>query len=294
MNTSAPNRSNGLEITLIYDPESPAAIIELLCVAVWPNNQKRRGELLATLCGVLFGSLQDPPPGFPNLSDAHKLRMRTEWEQKIFQPTGGFKTIANAPSWEQLWREMGKAYTPALIAGEILFRLAAMVEHHSDIRPSLNRVMAIIEANFLEKRNDKSIVADWVYGPASNRPIFNERALKAIWKRWKCVAPLWAGFYYEDRVLKLTLWPDADHILLHDDKTSLRMQYILQTASWFREFAVKFRADRARVDEVLIPEAEALMLRPVAAPLKPRLLALGGHLLVAAEKYTVKALRQDG
>ena len=264
--------------------------IHIEAALAWPHDEQRRRQWTAAWSGWLLHSLGQPTP------DPQIARQEQEWAERraddygldaaallalayeateahvrgaLFEPAGGMGTVIEGPATRALLTEMLRHYRSGLLAGELLLTVAAMAEHHRELRPSLNRAIAVMEA-----RSDKE-------------PGRNERVLKDTWSRWRCVAPFWAARCAMSAprgcFVAVPSWSTAE-------EQARGFRTLFGLTEGLRQFAAGYKP--ARSQGPLIPEGETLEFRAGVPAVMPLLPPLPPVLYEAARAYTVRAIRQ--
>ena len=193
--------------------------------------------------------------------------MRGRLEDELLKPVGGMQTLADAPGSKVLREAVQNAMDgPVRNVGYLLLLIARMDKLHLDLKPSLNRAVAVAEATCA--------------GPGW--PGAKDRTLHNHWAALKTVAPLAAALWcWADRRPATV---SRDDWFLSAFTTEHGVKTVLQLAKWFRRYAITFSVSGAKsslldpavtVDyDVNVPE-----LAPTLFPLSPSevKVALGYH-----------------
>ena len=174
-----------------------------------------------------------------------------EYLAQMADPEAAQQSLKNVPGWEdvaadapgadRLHAEFEKAAREGtFIAGRLLLMVASLVEHHREVDASLARAIAIL----VEAKRRKPFL-----------PIPDPRHIKEVWKRWRCVVPLWAATiaaseHLADSTPGFSTAEGATEVLL---MPAGRMA-VLGMAAWFRDFAIRFKPLNS--GKRLLPERE--------------------------------------
>jgi hypothetical protein len=282
--------------TLHIDEADPFAWIRFLAGLVWGNDPRRMNRALATYTSELMGILREvarqpappvtleglgrrlaiPPaelarmPGSAAFYTSFFAQPDTTYrllDETVFDPIGHFRTVAEAPSSEQLLIDFTKAVQGGAFYAGIMLALVTMLKlRHPEIPASLNRAIAILES--LKARGLMSLPSD--------------RTLLTAWKNWRHMAPLWAALTGSVQAAQ------SDGLCgfsagLETLQDPARLGRVLGHAKWFRSFATTFVPDHATAP--LIPEAEALQIITGAPEMEPPLSGLARIDLEVAQSY---------
>jgi hypothetical protein len=277
-----------------FDIRKPEAAIAMFAVATWPADPKRQRSWLAVHEAAVIEMLKKPPDHLraadlaryqlealqtgrdpEELAEEGRATLSARAYQRL-EAVGGYTTVIDSPAMEALVEEVVQAAGagPGL-AGKILLTLACMQEHHADLRPSLNRAWAVVEAS-MQRRKDGKVAGA------------NERALKDAWRDHKATAPLWAALQFHLLVVSAVPGPAVAPGAAFLDPQHRYL--VLAAAAWFREFAMSFKANRAL--KPLISPTEMLDLRVEVDAAKPHLLRLPPGSLEVARNYHAKNTKQ--
>jgi hypothetical protein len=188
----------------------------------------------------------------------------------LFDPAGGLRTLLRAPGTEELFKELDAHHRLGMLAGEALLIVAAMEQHHSDLPPSLNRALAVMDEH------------------PGKQPRRKERTLKATWEQWRAVAPFRAARLALVGPFEAISSPPYPHPVSNERTESLHVS--LGLAEGFRRFATTYAPKRARGP--LIPAEDALEFRSGVQEITPLLDALPPELYATAHAYKVRAIRR--
>ncbi len=282
--------------TLEIDERDRFAWLRFLAGSVWGGDPRKMNRALAIYSSELLGLLREvsrqpaPPVTLEALSQqmgipaaelarmpgsavfytsffAEPVATARALDERVFEPIGHFRTVAEAPGSEQLLLEYSRSFRDgAFYAGTMLALTATLERRHPDIPASLNRSIAILEG--------------WKARGLMRLP--SDRTLLSAWKTWRHVAPLWAAFsveFQDARTSGLSNFAAGLETL----QDPVRLGHLLGCAKWFRRFAISFMPERAAAP--LIPPAEALEIICHASEEEPSLAALPEADLAAARSY---------
>jgi hypothetical protein len=244
----------------------------LLALMGWPKNVREQCHTLATYAADLLGYLQQSAPHVARVGPDHAWNefarlydipvqhlpfmraTRAHFEHttlepvtaaraivdQMWNPAGGFKSVADAPGTETVLAQFARASSQATPAGTLLLFVAVFDAAHPDIAPSLAKAM-------------RSFLATGYSLPGF--VAVGEKSLKRWWKEWRGVAPVWAALNLQCNLTPMPLEAAVWETLLDP----MRRRQTLGWAKWFREFGTTFRPSGA--DGPLIPLDEAVELR---------------------------------
>lgn len=290
--------------TIELNPDWDFAAIPIVAAMTWPRSARRQSEATATFAAQMMGFmdvlfpqmlLQGLPLGIEGaakrlgvspddvLSLPHiremvaeifrvwpdmQAQLRSRIEHEVFQPAGGFHAVAAAPGAAVLTDEMRKAASGGAFAcGLLLVMVARMAKFHPGVPASLNRAHAVLDA--LRAAN-----------PGSGLPA--DRTIKAAWKEWGGIAPLWAALAATIDVAAATASSPEEAARQALERPDMRRQ-MMGWAHWFRRFAVSHTP--AGAAKPLLTEREAVLMISGVAEMEPPLGPLPSALLEAATGY---------
>jgi hypothetical protein len=151
--------------------------MRFLAAKTWVGSRRKMDQTLATLSAHLIAAAQDAATqqgseaefklraqqlklsdadlaGMPGYSAFFKSLVTNLVElfrsvfTRVFNPAGGYRTVAEAPGTSQMAKDYVRAAEGhAYFSGLLLMMTASIALHHSDIHPSLNRAMEIIQSS---------------------------------------------------------------------------------------------------------------------------------------------------
>jgi hypothetical protein len=281
---------------LEVDEADPFACLRVLAGLVWGGDQRRMNHALVTYASELIAILRDvaKEPVTPMTMEALGRRLNIPLDELarmpgsaafytaffaqpraasqslyegIFEPSGHFRMVAEAPGSQQLLQDFTKATQGgAFIAGVLLAIVAMLAHRHPEVPASLNRAIAVLEG--------------WSARGTMRLP--SDRTLLSAWKSWRHLAPLWAactGEFQNARGSNLTEFAASLETL----QDQARLSRLLGHAKWFRSFATTFVPEHASAP--LVPIGDAVDIVARAAEEEPPLAALPPADLEAAKSY---------
>jgi hypothetical protein len=179
---------------------------------------------------------------------------------ELIIPNGGFASIAAAPGIDRIETEVSSAINgDACAAGLLLIAIAVLHKHHPEMSASLNRAVFILSS--------RKVMGDRAR---------TERSLIGAWKKWRAVAPLWAGV-----IVASGGWSQQQimGMLLSDEE----LRQAIAVAKWFASFGTRHKPDRAA--RPIIPNHEVMEFPADLEEEEPNLLPLKGAWLDEARSY---------
>ncbi len=292
--TKRPRESG--QLVLHLDLDDPFAWIRFLAAQTWDGSRRKMGQTLATLSADLIAAAQDAATQEGSeaefklraqqlrLSEADLARMpgysaffkslvinplefsETVFE-RIFNPAGSYRTLAEAPGTSQILKDYARAAEGhAYFSGVLLMITANIALHHPDVQPSLNRAMEVIQ--------------DWPNSIRKKVP--SDRTIWKYWKQSRSISPLWAAYitahneYNAGNVESSA----AAHDLFMD---LAKFRQMVAYAKWYSAFAVSRSSDGAAGP--LIPHDEVVEVVADVSPIQPHLQPLRPEMLRAAKNY---------
>lgn len=301
--TTPPRRERRTPPELLVDLQDPFGWMRIVAAMGWNGERQKLDQTLATYSAEWLGVLREEGkrPNQPlnlhalsrklGIPPGELLRMpasaafyarffgdprgvAASLEDRVFNPAGHYRAVAEAPGREQLLTEYARAIEGgAYLAGVQLCLVAMMAEHHPEVPASLNRAIAIM-------------INGAILGPTK---VPSDRSLWSAWTKWRHIAPLWAAHIgeFQDAHTPGCLPLAAGFEVLHQPA---KLQRLLSHAKWFSSFAVGFVPEGAKTP--LIPVTEALRvvanvpeIRPPMAPLPPELLAIAAAYRAPTRKF---------
>ena len=271
--------------TLEIDEADPFAWLRFIAGSIWAGDRRKMDRALATYSSELLAILRDvaEQPAAPvtmetlgnrlGIAPAELTRMpgsaafytsfftqsREATQsvfQNVFEPSGHFRTVAEAPGSQQLVLDYGKALQGgAFYAGLLLIIVAMLAQRHPELPPSLRRAIAVLEG--------------WSARGLMQLP--SDRTLISAWKNWRHVAPLWAAYageFQDARASNLSSFAAGLEAL----QDPVRLGRLLGHAKWFRTFGTSFIPEHATAP--LIPPGDAVEIIAKAAEEMPPLAPL--------------------
>lgn len=232
-----------------FDPFDRFAGFHLLAALAWPESERDRGHALVKWTASLQAAIE---VGESNL-EAAQMAQDFVWRQMGI-PAGGYAANRDAPALDTMEAHLfGRAMFEGMIAGRALCLAATMAHEHSEVPVSMNRVWSVMRADLKSG------------GPKMPEDVAQ---LKAIWKEWRCIAPLYAA------MLVWFAWADTS-----SDPGDLQRRMhntggigcLVGWAKWFRVWATGFRPARSPGALPIIPETVAVRYDAMVEPSRPPL-----------------------
>lgn len=255
--------------------KSSAALEEaaqrLLTYMAWPNEEAPRQQYLAALGAERIGELEKITAGDLKSPDWEQIRKEMiGWvSDRYFQPSGGFGTVASAPSIGSL-RLAGAEKTKAWLAvGQLLYTIRCIATFHADVRggASINKSVELM-TRFVSGKNTLS----------------DRTRIMQAWSDFKPVAHLCAA-YTEAVAIGLKYGGAVQEDIREGAPFFSALGRTLAVAQDYQSFATSFRphgreAPLIDTDEIFqVPDQTRLREMPASiGPLKDEMIvALRGY-----------------
>jgi hypothetical protein len=185
---------------------------------------------------------------------------RRDVEEELWQPSGGFATVAHGPSISDMNSEIAAHCKGRASLAGLVVALAARCDHNhaAEFDASLNRICFLLDSSAEIKTSTSSI--------------------KTAWPLWRQVSPLWAGVMAESGYRP----PNIKELcaILHVEERRARA---IAYARWFASFTTRPRAN-GTLPPLINPE-EVMKFETPIAECRPPLPPLGSSLREIARSY---------
>ncbi|MDB5318316.1 MAG: hypothetical protein JWO24_4160, partial [Rhodospirillales bacterium] len=214
------HRASAGPLKIEFDFTSPLAPFELIALLTWPTDPARRQVTLTAHAHQQFAAfMRENPLGQRDPRENDLL------ERELIERTGGW-SYDSLPAWADEQALMLRHEERWRLTGAVLCFLRRQEVHHPQTELSLNRAAFIVD-RYRET-------------PGHIGALGTEPAMKS-WSEWRTIAPLCAAAHLA--------WIDAQRRNLHPWPELCEpevMRLLLGRAKWFRNWAISFRARRAK------------------------------------------------